>query len=61
MNIITKYNFKLTNNCMNLETLITESTSLTIPFILIALTIILGIYGIYLSMRIGRKKPKNAT
>lgn len=47
---------------MNLETLITESTNLTIPIILIALTIILGIYGIYLSMRLGRKeKPKNAT
>jgi len=47
---------------MNLETLITESRSLTIPFILIALTIVLGIYGIYLSMRLGRKeKPKNAT
>ncbi|MCW3990532.1 MAG: hypothetical protein NWE88_10715 [Candidatus Bathyarchaeota archaeon] len=46
---------------MNLETIVTKSTSLTIPFILIALTIILGIYGIILSMRLGRKKPENAT
>jgi len=46
---------------MNLETMFTESTSLTIPFILIAVTIILGIYGIYLSIRLGRKKPENAT
>jgi hypothetical protein len=41
---------------MNLETLFTGSRSLIIPLILIALTIILGVYGIYLSMRIGRKK-----
>lgn len=51
---------KLTDNDMNLKTLITESTSLTIPYALIALTIILGIFGIYLATQLRRKKPKNA-
>jgi hypothetical protein len=46
---------------MNLKTLITMSTRLAIPFILIALTIILGIYGLYLAMRIRRKESTNTT
>jgi hypothetical protein len=46
---------------MNLNTLITISTRLAIPFILIALTIILGVYGLYLAMRLRRKETTNAT
>jgi hypothetical protein len=46
---------------MNLKTLITMSTRLAIPFILIALTIILGVYGLYLAMRIRRKESTNTT
>ena len=45
---------------MNPRTLITISTRFTIPFVLIALTIILGMYGIYLAMRLRRKESKNA-
>jgi len=46
---------------MNLKTLITMSTRLAIPFVLIALTIILGVYGLYLAMRLRREEPTNAT
>ena len=46
---------------MNFKTLITMSTRLAIPFVLIALIIVLGFYGLYLAMRLGRKEPMNAT
>jgi hypothetical protein len=49
------------NNDMNLKTLIEMSTRLAIPFILIALTIILRVYGLFLAMRLRRKEPTNAT
>jgi hypothetical protein len=46
---------------MDLKNLIEISTRLAIPFILIALTIILGLYGLYLAMRLKREGPTNAT
>jgi len=50
---------KLKNNYMILKAAITNSTNLTMPYALIALTIVLGIYGIFLALRLRRVKNRD--
>jgi hypothetical protein len=44
---------------MILKAAITNSTNLTMPYALIALTIVLGIYGIFLALRLRRVKHRD--
>ena len=50
---------KLKNNYMILKAAITNSTNLTMPYALITLTIVLGIYGIFLALRLRRVKNRD--